>query len=146
MNAVNPVKDDLVTKELIKLEHKRYDLLKARNIAGMGEMLADEFFYNHALGGHFKKGYFLETLKADSVVVKDVKLPDPEVVSYGDIALVTGTSEVRITLTSIDGKPVKENEREQIRYYRWMHVWVRKSDGWKIAARQGTYRQEPTIV
>ncbi len=147
MSTVNRTNENQLRQELIGLEHKRYERLKAGDFAGLGEFLADEYLHNHVWGGQIlSKASFLETIKGDDLVVKDVTISEPDVRFYGDCALVSGIIDLRITLSSIEKRPVKENETEQIRYYRYLDVWAKKDDSWKLVARQATNRQPPTIV
>lgn len=114
--------------EVLQLEQKRYDTLIAGDMQGFGDLMAEEFFYNHSLGGTITKADYLANMDAN-VKVKKAVLDEPQVRLYDDIVLVTGTSHISITLKG----------EEMTNHYRYLHIWQKKPAGWKLIARQATF-------
>lgn len=138
-------------EDLIQLEHKRNDALIAGDWAAYDALLGDEFFHAHVLGGVLQKAPHLAHLKAGKSKVKKVVVEDLEVRLYGDVAVVTAVSHVDIThvdlaevarLTGVSLEDLMTKGQEITRHSRYLHVWAKKGDNWKLVARQATYVPE----
>ena len=51
---------------------------------------------------------------------------------YGEVALVTGTAHVDVTLKGED----------KTLHSRYLHIWIKDGQDWKLVARQATYLPE----
>ena len=119
-------------EDLNQLEDKRYTALIAGDWAAVDALLADEFFYNQGGGGSVTKADFLGYMKAGDAKVKKAVREDTKIRLYGDIAVITGITHVDVTLKGED----------KILHSRYLHVWAKKGDSWKLVARQATYIPE----
>ena len=121
-----------VEEELNVLEQRRYQALIAGDWQALDALLSDEFFYNTAAGALLTKDAFVDFMKSGAVVVKKAVREDAGVREYGNVALVTGVVHVDVTLKGED-KTINT---------RYLHVWVRDGQSWKLVARQATYLPE----
>ncbi|MBI3530120.1 MAG: nuclear transport factor 2 family protein [Betaproteobacteria bacterium] len=119
-------------QDLNQLEENRYAALIAGDWAALDALLADEFFYNQGGGGSVSKLTFLDYMKAGDAKVRKAAREDTKIRLYGDTAVVTGVAHVDVTLKGED----------KTLHSRYLHVWTKTPDGWKLAARQATYLPE----
>lgn len=113
--------------EIRQLEQKFIQTIPARG-AGMRELLASDFFYNTSAGSRLTGEMLLNYLATSKMHVLDIAHESLEVDSRHDHALVEGVVLVRV---SHDGALHEQRSR-------FLHVWRRQPDGWKLAARQVT--------
>lgn len=116
-------------EDLNRLEDKRYAALIAGDWSALDAMLADEFFYNQGGGGSVSKSAFLDYMKSGEAKVRKAARDGAMIRLYGDIAVVTGIAHVDVTLKGED----------KTLHSRYLHVWSKTPDGWKLVARQATY-------
>jgi ketosteroid isomerase-like protein len=116
-------------EDLNQLEDKRYTALIERDWGTVDALLADEFFYNQGGGGSVTKAGFLGYMKAGDAKVRKAVRENTDIRLYGDTAVVTGIAHVDVTLKGED----------KVLHSRYLHVWVKKGDSWKLVARQATY-------
>jgi ketosteroid isomerase-like protein len=116
-------------EDLNQLEDKRYTALIEGDWGTVDALLADEFFYNQGGGGSVTKAGFLGYMKAGDAKVRKAVREDADIRLYGDTAVITGIAHVDVTLKGED----------RVLHSRYLHVWVKKGDSWKLAARQATY-------
>jgi ketosteroid isomerase-like protein len=121
-----------VEDELNQLEESRYAALIAGDWQALDALLADEFFYNTGTGASLTKSAFIEYMKSGAAVVKKAVREDSRVRVYGDAALVTGIAHVDVTVKG----------EEKTLHSRYLHVWTRQNQSWKLVARQATYLPE----
>jgi len=125
--AISGTEDDLN-----RLEEQRYAAAIVGDWPALDAILADEFYYNQASGNHVPKATYLEYLKTGAVKVKKAVRKDTQIKLYGDMAVVTGITDVDVTLKGED----------KILHSRYLHVWAKKGQGWQLVARQATYLPE----
>ena len=116
-------------EDLNQLEEKRYAALIAGDWSALDSLLADEFFYNQAGGASVTKAAFLDYMKAGEAKVRKAVREETKIRFYGDMAVVTGISHVDVTVKGED----------KVLHSRYLHIWTKKNDAWKLAARQATY-------
>jgi hypothetical protein len=115
--------------QIEKLEARRYAVLIAGDWDAFESLLADEFFYNQAGGKTVTKAAYLQTLRSGSTKVHRAEREKPLMRRYGDVMVVTGVAHVDVTL----------NGEDKTLHSRFLHVWVRQGNDWKLAARQATF-------
>jgi len=121
-----------VEDDLNRLEEARYATLIGKDWTALDALLADEFFYNTGTGASLAKPAFLDFMKSGASIVKKAVREETSVREYGDVALVTGIAHVDVTLRGED----------KTLHSRYLHVWIREGEGWRLAARQATYLPE----
>jgi ketosteroid isomerase-like protein len=67
--------------------------------------------------------------RSGTVKVHQANREEPTIRSYGDVVVVTGITHVDVTL----------NGEDKTLHSRYLHVWVKKENDWKLVARQATY-------
>ena len=92
------------------------------------ELLAADFFYNTARGTALTKPAMIAQLASGAVRVRSIAREDVVTKVYGETALVSGVA--RVTAV-VEGEEVDMASR-------YLHVWVRQRDTWRLAARQVT--------
>lgn len=127
--SISPAVAGPVEDQIEQLEQQRYAALVAGNWDGFAALLADEFFYNQAGGKSVPKTAYLETLRSGAVKVHQAVREEPTIRRYGDVVVVTGITHVDVTL----------NGEDKTFHSRYLHVWVKKNNDWKLVARQATY-------
>ena len=127
--AQSKVSFSATEEDLNQLEEKRYAALIAADWPALDSLLADEFFYNQASGASVTKAAYVDFMKGGEANVKKAVREDTKIRLYGDNALVTGITHIDVTLKGED----------KVLHVRYLHLWVKKNDTWKLAARQATY-------
>jgi ketosteroid isomerase-like protein len=137
-----------IEQDILRLERKRNDALLADDWAIYDSLLGDEFFHAHVLGGVLEKGPHLEHLKTGKSKVTKILTEDFKVRLYGDVAVVTAVSHVDIShkdlddvakLTGVSKDDLMRKGETFTRHSRYLHVWVKNGNDWKLVARQATY-------
>lgn len=113
--------------EIRQLEQQFIDTIPARG-QGMRELLDSDFFYNTSAGSRLTGEMLLNYLATSKMHVLGITHESLEVDSRHDHALVEGVVRVRV---SHDGALHEQRSR-------FLHLWRRQPDGWKLAARQVT--------
>lgn len=131
--AINLAAAGSLEDQIEQLEQQRYTTLIAGNWDAYASLLGDEFFYNQGGGISVTKAAYLETLKSGALQVHKAKREDPTIRPYGDVVVVTGIAHVDLTFKGED----------KTLHSRYLHVWVKKGDEWKLVARQATYLPAP---
>jgi ketosteroid isomerase-like protein len=121
-----------VEEDLNALEQRRYEALIGADWRALEAILGDEFFYNTANGASLTKSAFVDLMKSGAAVVRKAVRDEAMVREYGEVALVTGVAHVDVTLKGED----------KTLHSRYLHVWVRNGQTWKLVARQATYLPE----
>lgn len=118
--------------ELNLLEERRYEALIGADWPALEALLADDFLYNTAAGALLSKPGLIDYLKSGVVKVRKAVRDETQVRDHGDIALVTGVAHVDVTAKGED----------KTLHSRYLHVWKRDGQSWKLLARQSTYLPE----
>jgi ketosteroid isomerase-like protein len=115
-------------EDLNAFEQIRYEVLIENDWPTLDTLLSDEFVYNTAGGVSMTKSAFIDLMKSGAVIVKKAVRDESKVRDYGELAVVTGVVHVDVTVKGED-KTV---------HSRYLDVWIRKGQGWKLVARQAT--------
>lgn len=119
-------------EDLNAFEQIRYEVLIENDWPTLDTLLSDEFFYNTANGASMTKSAFIDLMKSGAAIVRKAVRDEAIVHDYGELAVVTGVVHVDVTVKGED-KTI---------HSRYLHVWIRKGQGWKLVARQATYLPE----
>jgi hypothetical protein len=124
---------EAVQKEILRLE----ELGRTKSLGGdtdWDDLWADGAYIIDPFGTIivYQKG---QNLSAGGLVLKSLKLSDMIVRAYGEVAVVTALMEIESE--TADKKPLSFK-------LRFMHVWKKFDDGWKIVVAERTpVRQIP---
>ena len=119
-------------EDLNAFEQIRYEVLIENDWPTLDTLLSDEFVYNTAGGVSMTKSAFIDLMKSGAVIVRKAVREESVVHDYGELAVVTGVVHVDVTVKGED-KTI---------HSRYLDVWIRKGQGWKLVARQATYLPE----
>ena len=115
--------------EINALEEARYAALLAGDADAYANFLGEDFFYNTGSGLTLYKEQYIKQVRTGNVKVRGARREPAKVFPYGDVAVITGVSHVDLTL----------NGEDKTLDSRYLHVWAKQAEGWKLVARQATY-------
>lgn len=115
-------------EEIEKLETKLLSALQNRDVKVMKKLLHDNLLFNLPSGQTVTKEIDLGNLQSGIITIKEIKAFDQIITTIDDTAIVTVTYNLKADLSgnSIDGN------------FRYLRVWKRFQDGWKVIAGSGT--------
>jgi len=111
-----------------KMEQKRLRAVIEADMPTLNAIYADDFFYNTSSGPSLTKSEYLPRYASGELKVNAVDSEARDIRIYDNTALVTGIAHVTLT-TKGETKTV---------HLRYLNVWVKRSNGWQLVARQGT--------
>jgi len=111
-----------------KMEQKRVRAVIEADMPTLNAIYADDFFYNTSSGPSLTKSEYLPRYASGELKVNAVDSEARDIRIYDNTALVTGIAHVTLT-TKGETKTV---------HLRYLNVWVKRSNGWQLVARQGT--------
>jgi hypothetical protein len=116
------------TEELLAAE-RRYDAaLLAADVAALEVILAERFYLNDFMGGVIVRSELLKYLGSGALKVHQVVPHDLSVQVHGNAGTVTGWSDMKAEL---------QGAVNEVRS-RFLHVYVRSGQTWRMVAGQGT--------
>ena len=117
-----------VEQAVLKLEQQWEDALLKSDVAALEKIYDDSLIYTHSSGAVDNKSAYVGNIKSGATKYESMKRDDIKVSVYDDTALVTCHWEVHVLNR---GNKLDINAR-------YIHVYVKKKDGWKMAAHQST--------
>jgi ketosteroid isomerase-like protein len=117
-----------VEQAVLKLEQQWEDALLKSDVAALEKIYDDSLIYTHSSGAVDNKSVYIGNIKSGVTKYESMKRDDVKVNVYGGAALVTGHWEVH---TLNRGNKIDTNAR-------YIHVYVKQKDGWKMVAHQAT--------
>src|SRR5262245_18425569 len=117
-----------VEQAMLKLEQEWEDALLKSDVAAIERIYDDSLIYTHSSGAVDNKSVYVGNIKSGVTKYESMKRDDIKVNLYDDTALVTCHWEVHVLNR---GNKLDINAR-------YIHVYVKKKDGWKMVAHQST--------
>jgi ketosteroid isomerase-like protein len=118
-----------VAKELLPLEKARVDTLCKGDLPGLEKFFASDLTYVHSNGLQETGTEFLEKLRTgERKYVSMEHDPGIAVRSYGDVAILTGSSKVQVIVKG----------QTQNMHLRFTEVWQRHGKQWQVVAWHAT--------
>jgi ketosteroid isomerase-like protein len=117
-----------VEQAVLKLEQQWEDALLKSDVAALERIYDDSLIYTHSSGAVDNKSVYVGAIKSGVTKYESMKRDDIKVGVYGDTALVTCHWEVHVLNR---GNKIDTNAR-------YIHVYVKQKDGWKMVAHQST--------
>lgn len=111
-----------------ELENRRFRAMCDADLAALDQLLADSLVYTHSSASTDSKASYMAAFRSGKWAYHSVKRPVEDIQVFGDCAVVTGRAEIEV---SVEGKPRQLNSR-------YVDVWVKGADGWKMVAWQST--------
>ncbi len=121
--ASNPVE-----QAVLKLEQQWEDALIKSDVAALEKLYDDTMVYTHSSGAVDNKSAYINAIKSGATKYQSMKRDDIKVNIYGNAAVVTCHWEVHVLAR---GNKIDTNAR-------YIHVYVKRKDGWKMVAHQAT--------
>jgi ketosteroid isomerase-like protein len=117
-----------VEQAVLKLEQQWEDALINSDVAALERIYDDSLIYTHSNGSVDNKSAYVGNIKSSVTKYQSMKRDDIKVSVYGATALVTCHWEVHVLSR---GNKIDTNAR-------YIHVYVKRKDGWKMVAHQAT--------
>lgn len=121
-------KSAAIEQAILKLEQEWEDALVKSDVAALDKIYADTLIYTHSSGAVDGKAAYVGNIKSGATKYESMKRDEIKVSVYDDTALVTCHWEVHVTSR---GNKIDTNAR-------YLHVYVKQKDGWKMVAHQAT--------
>ena len=119
--------DDVSTEQsAMEFQSKRFAAMVAVDIDSLQQFLAEDLSYAHTTGWVETKQGFLSTVASEVIDYQSVIPRDVQVRIYGDIAVITGLSEMKL---AVRGEPVNLT-------IRFLDVSRRVGQSWQLVAWQ----------
>lgn len=117
-----------VEQAVLKLEQQWEDALVNSDVAALERIYDDSLIYTHSNGSVDNKSTYVGNIKSGVTKYQSMKRDDIKVSVYGNTALVTCHWEVHVLAR---GAKIDTNAR-------YIHIYVKQKDGWKMVAHQAT--------
>lgn len=121
--ASNPVE-----QTILRLEQQWEDALVKSDVAALEKLYDDTMVYTHSSGGVDNKSIYIGNIKSGATKYQSMTRDDIKVNVYGNAAVVTCHWDVHVLAR---GSKIDTNAR-------YIHVYVKRKDGWKMVAHQST--------
>jgi hypothetical protein len=118
-----------LAKELLPLEKARVDTLCKGDLPGLEKFFASDMTYVHSSGVLESRTEFLDKLRTgERKYVSMEHDPGATVRSYGDVAILTGSTKVQVVVKG----------QTQNLHLRFIEAWQRHGKQWQVVAWQAT--------
>ena len=114
--------------EIIALENQRTEAMIKQDAKALEEILADDLSYVHSSARVETKAEFISNVTSGRTRYRAMEQNDVKVRQYGDTAVVTGHANVH----------VEANGREVKFQIRFIDVYAKRDDVWRMVAWQST--------
>jgi len=114
--------------KIVELEKKRYDAMRAGDVAAMQALCSDNLSYSHSMGDRDDKKSYMEKFSAGIFVYHEITHPHDRILMLDGAALVTGRMTARVSVAG--------EQRHIDNAY--LAVWAREGSDWKFVAYQPT--------
>lgn len=118
-----------VAKEVLPLEKARVDTLCKGDLPGLEKFFASDLTYVHSNGLQETRTEFLDKLRTgERKYVSMEHDPGVAVRSYGDVAILTGSSKVQV---------IVKGQTQNV-HLRFTEAWLRHGNQWQVVAWHAT--------
>jgi len=118
-------------KEVLRVENDRIQAVLQRDTAALEQLLADELIYTHSTGRVDSKARSIHSIQAGDLNYLAMKHSDVDARVYGDVAVLTGRSAVKVK------SPHTENQIVDLDL-RFLNVYAKRKGQWQQVAWQST--------
>jgi ketosteroid isomerase-like protein len=114
--------------EVLRADDRRFDAMRNGKWPELEDSLADDLVYVHSTARVETKGEHVGNLKAGKPHYRGIAPRDRKARVNGDVGIVTGVSEMHV-----------ENAGKEQRFtIRYLAVYAKKAEGWRMIAWQST--------
>jgi len=114
--------------EVLEADDRRVEAMRKGDWAALGAALADDLTYVHSTARLESKGEHLANLRAGKPHYRGIAPRERKVRVHGTVGVVTGVSEMH----------VEREGKEQRFAVRYLAVYVKAANHWRMAAWQST--------
>jgi len=118
-------------KEVLRVENERIQAVLLRDTAALEQLLADELVYTHSTGPVDSKARFIHSIESGDLNYLAMKHSDLDARLYGDVAVLTGRSAVKVESPRTGSQIVDLD-------IRFMNVYSKRKGQWQQVAWQST--------
>jgi len=116
-------------KEVLRVENERIQAVLHRDTAALEQLLADELVYTHSTGRVDSKAQFIHSIQSGDLNYLAMKHSNLDARVYGDVAVLTGRSAVKVK------SPHTENQIVDLDL-RFLNVYAKRNGQWQQLAWQ----------
>ena len=114
--------------EVLQADERRFDAMKKGDWAALDAALADDLTYVHSTARLETKAEHIANLRAGKPHYRGIAPRDRKARVHGDVGIVNGVSEMHV-----------ENAGKEQRFtVRYLAVYAKSGDGWRMTAWQST--------
>jgi len=117
--------------EALRVENERIQAVLQRDTAALEQLLADELIYTHSTGRVDSKAQFIHSIQSGDLNYLAMKHSDLDARVYGEVAVLTGRSAVKVK------SPRTENQIVDLDI-RFLNVYAKRKGQWQQVAWQST--------
>ncbi len=114
--------------EVSATQAARFQAMLDADVAALNDVLADDLVYAHTTGTIDSKSSMIENITAGAVNYELIEPTDTKIRLYGDVAVVTGSSNMRVSA----GEQLYELS------IRFIEVYVFDNENWRLVSWQST--------
>lgn len=115
-------------RDVLDRETQRFAAMVQKDVAFLGQVLADDLVYTHSSGNVDTKASFIDSLTSGRLAYEAAVPEGLGVRLFGEVAVLTGTAQIRV---HVHGKPLDL-------HLRFTDVYVKRQAGWQMVAWQAT--------
>lgn len=120
--------DEIEMDEILELENRRTEAMIKQDVPALDDILADDLSYTHTSARVENKAEFIAALRSGRTKYQAIERDDVKVRQYGDTAVVTGHANMQ----------VNRNGRDSRFEIRFLNVYAKRQDVWRMVAWQST--------
>ena len=124
----DPINDEVADEEVLAIEREIMAAIRAKDVAILGPMLADDFCYRTHFGAETDKAGFLQSVTSSPFEILSLHGEELNVNIYGDTAVLTG---VQIA----EARPPEGEKEESV--VAFTDVFVRRDGRWLMVLAYG---------
>ena len=115
-------------QDVLQADDRRFEAMRKENWAALDAVLADDLTYVHSTARQESKAEHVANLRAGKPHYRGIAPRDRRIRTHGNVGVVTGVSEMH----------VERDGNEQRFTVRYLAVYAKTGDQWRMIAWQST--------
>lgn len=107
-----------------RLEERRYQAMRAGDVAALADLFSDDLIYTHSNAQHDGKRDYLSKVASRIFSFRQITVEDQVIKLMGDVAMVTGQMKADVVV----GGVLKAIDN------RYLALWQREGSQWRLVA------------
>ncbi len=129
--CVAQTKQSDAAQDVMQVENERVQAIVHADAAALSRILADDLTYTHSTGRTQSKAEFIRDIQSGELTYVAAKHEDVNVRLYGDAAVLTGRSAMKVK------SPHTQNQTIDLDV-RFLNIYAKRSGRWQQVAWQST--------